>query len=630
MNLDSVFNVMTNDSFLVLDLLFKSTALLGVALLVTRLLRPASAAVRHFVWIVALLGCLALPILSLSGPRWTIDTFAMKPGHSSFHPVPKSEAASSRTSTKTDSPFLISTEAALLLPTTQKQTETKITSSSLALSASKAANDFHWIQPLGTGLTLLWLAGVFLLLSRLALMYVRLKLFSRTCTDLTSGPLFDGLQECCQELSGPSSVRLLVTEKNSMPMTWGIRRATILLPQQAHQWSENELRCTLLHELAHVSRRDCLTQLFVQLASALCWFNPLTWVASRSVLIERELACDDLVLQTGTRASDYADQLLQVVSRFQTQRLLQVAAVSMASRYGLTDRLKSILQETRDRRPVRQRTRLTIAFLFLSLTFVSGITQVSFTETATAQQADLNLPGVQQSQASSLVQQSIQEPLPPQVLSGKRRTPALVQNQPAPAVRSLNIVFAHDPGIGNYDGIVGRPNDVWNSVDIGTTAVDYTRYSDATPSTARLRITRHDGEWGIKGQSGIFQGYIYHNCQCVDLSTKVLDLPGGKYKIYVFAHGDAPDQNAEIELKVGNRVIGKKATASDGTWNYRNKPYQEGVQYVSFEFTKTAGEVLDIISHRADSGYSMFNAIQIVPLDKPVQTHTFPSLPGKR
>ena len=179
--------------------------------------------------------------------------------------------------------------------------------------------------------------------------------------------------------------------------------------------------------------------------------------------------------------------------------------------------------------------------------------------------------------------------------------------------RSLNIVFAHDPGIGHYDGIVGGPSDIWNFADIGTTAVDFTRFSDASPSSARLRITRHDGEWGITGQTGIFHGYIYHNCQCVDLETKVLDLAPGKYDLFVFAHGDAPDQNADIEVKVGEHIVDRQATASDGSWDFRTKPLREGLQFVSFKFKMTAGKELSIISHRADSGYSMFNAIQIVP-----------------
>jgi len=178
----------------------------------------------------------------------------------------------------------------------------------------------------------------------------------------------------------------------------------------------------------------------------------------------------------------------------------------------------------------------------------------------------------------------------------------------------LNIGFAFDPYQGNYDGVVGSPGDVWNFVDIGTTAIDYMRHPNATGSTARLRVSRHDGEWAVKGHSGIFKGYIYHNCQCVDLEATLLDLAPARYKAYVYAHGDAPNQNAKIEIVVGDRSIGQKATANDGTWGFQSKEFEEGVQFVSFEFDVPRGETVRIISHRDGSDYSMFNAIQLVPI----------------
>ena len=178
----------------------------------------------------------------------------------------------------------------------------------------------------------------------------------------------------------------------------------------------------------------------------------------------------------------------------------------------------------------------------------------------------------------------------------------------------LNIGFAHDPGAGHYDGVVGSSGDVWNFVSLGTTAKDFMRLSDMRPSTARLRISRHDGVWGIAGQSGVFHGYIYDNCRCKDLEVTILDLDPGRYRAFVYAHGDAPDQNANIELRIADESIGKKATANDGTHGYRSQPMTEGIQYVTFDFDVWRGNKVKFISHRDGSSYSMFNAIQIVPL----------------
>ena len=95
-------------------------------------------------------------------------------------------------------------------------------------------------------------------------------------------------------------------------------------------WSRERLRIVLLHEMAHIRRRDSLTQALAELAFCLYWFHPLVWLALRRLRAERERACDDLVLRAGTGASDYAAHLLAVARSFQSSEF-SPAAVSMAA-----------------------------------------------------------------------------------------------------------------------------------------------------------------------------------------------------------------------------------------------------------------------------------------------------------
>ena len=132
----------------------------------------------------------------------------------------------------------------------------------------------------------------------------------------------------------------------SMPMAWGIFRPSVLMPADADAWPDDRLRIVLLHELAHVKRRDCLTHLFAQVACAAYWFNPLAWMAVRRLRAERERACDDLVLAAGTRGSDYANQLLEIARVMQGGRfpgVLAGASLAMAHRSQLEGRLIAIL-----------------------------------------------------------------------------------------------------------------------------------------------------------------------------------------------------------------------------------------------------------------------------------------------
>lgn len=180
----------------------------------------------------------------------------------------------------------------------------------------------------------------------------------------------------------------------------------------------------------------------------------------------------------------------------------------------------------------------------------------------------------------------------------------------------INIVFGLDPGPGKYDGVVGKPKHKWNLVDVGMTRLGALKNSKGKKTSITLSMSANDGEWGIKGHEGIFHAYLYHNRRDVDLNVKFDSLPPGPYRIYVYAHGDHPDQNARIELKVGNESHGQKKTLHDGSWAFRRKELREGNQYVTFEFTVTADDPVCVTSHRDGSSYSMFNAIQILPLKK--------------
>src|SRR5690606_6299228 len=108
---------------------------------------------------------------------------------------------------------------------------------------------------------------------------------------------------------------------------------------------------------------DPLTHLLAQAACAIHWMNPLAWLAARRLRIERERACDDLVLAYGTSGPDYADQLLTIARTMRTGRLSAAtagASLAMARRSQLEGRLMSILDPTVPRTGV-SRTRVALA-----------------------------------------------------------------------------------------------------------------------------------------------------------------------------------------------------------------------------------------------------------------------------
>ena len=154
---------------------------------------------------------------------------------------------------------------------------------------------------------------------------------------------------------------------SAMPMAWGILRPSVLMPADADAWPAERLRIVLLHELAHVKRRDCLTHMLAQISCALYWFNPLAWMAARHLRTERERACDDLVLAAGTRGPDYADQLLEIARVMRSGRfpaLFGGASLAMAQRSQLEGRLMAILDPTVPRSGVSRLRTVAATLLF--------------------------------------------------------------------------------------------------------------------------------------------------------------------------------------------------------------------------------------------------------------------------
>lgn len=155
-------------------------------------------------------------------------------------------------------------------------------------------------------------------------------------------------------------VEVLRSAAIASPMTVGILRPRILLPDVA--WSPARLHAVLLHELGHVRRRDPLVQLAAQLACALYWWNPLAWLAAARLRIEREHACDDLVIAAGVRPSTYATDLLDVARAVSAQ----AGAIGMVDPSSTEARLRRILDASTTRRPVRARFRVAISAIALA------------------------------------------------------------------------------------------------------------------------------------------------------------------------------------------------------------------------------------------------------------------------
>src|SRR6185436_15980489 len=89
------------------------------------------------------------------------------------------------------------------------------------------------------------------------------------------------VDEVREELRITRHVSVRVTGATNVPAVTGFSRPVLLLPMDTAEWPLDVRRAVVLHELAHVVRRDALSQLVGQIACALYWFVPLAWYGAR-------------------------------------------------------------------------------------------------------------------------------------------------------------------------------------------------------------------------------------------------------------------------------------------------------------------------------------------------------------
>ena len=198
---------------------------------------------------------------------------------------------------------------------------------------------------------------------------------------------------------------------------------------------------------------------------------------------------------------------------------------------------------------------------------------------------------------------------------GKRSLPKPNKQPSKNAKRILNINFGMHPRDVPPGGVVGGPHDVWTLIDVGETTKKNLPMADGTSTKVCLRLSENDGEWGIPGAFDIYHAYLYHNARDVDLTLTLHNLPTGRYNVFVFAHGAAPEQNAAIEISTGDEVYKGKATINDGSMSFLSRKHKAGVQYVRYTIDVNKRKPVTIISYRDGSDLSMFNAIQLMRTD---------------
>jgi bla regulator protein BlaR1 len=179
------------------------------------------------------------------------------------------------------------------------------------------------------------------------------------------------------QLGIKKEVQIFISNRITTPLTIGFLKPLILMPIACiNNLSTTQLEAILLHELAHISRKDYLINLILSVLEPVLFFNPFVQKFSTQIANERENACDDLVIQFKYQPSVYAEALLQIAY---LQNTPAIAMAASKSKPELLQRVRRMVNKNYQSTNYRNQILLLllISVLFFSTTYLFPFNQLT-------------------------------------------------------------------------------------------------------------------------------------------------------------------------------------------------------------------------------------------------------------
>ncbi len=275
---------MNNFISIFLDVSIKSFVILALVFIFLPMIKNLSAASKHLVWTLTMTALLVLPVLSITLPELNLKILSENKVSKTVSRFVKNPVLS------VAKPKIIESKAKRIVKNPEKHifvpgnfhekqkgsfaTTVKSTFKNV-FTKIKSKNWIFWI-------IFAWVLGLSIFMLPIIFGLFCVGWITLKSEKIPKKQLSNSLLSIVNKVN--RKIYLRQCSKKSFltaPTTWGIFRPIILLPDNIKKYSEDCLRVILLHETAHISRFDWLTQLVSRLVCVIYWFNPLVWFANR-------------------------------------------------------------------------------------------------------------------------------------------------------------------------------------------------------------------------------------------------------------------------------------------------------------------------------------------------------------
>jgi len=278
----------------------------------------------HSIWQIALIGlCLFILLKCIPGrsahTRYTISTLALWT-------------------------TLVSALCTFIVMLPQQNNITELTSGIVMVtkrSVGIAAQLSAWLEARMPMMLTIWLGGVSILMLRLM---ISLGWVAHLRADSFSN---DQLQFTLDQITSRLKLKVKASASESRhiksPVTIGHLKPLILFPVGIiNQLTPGEVEAVLTHELAHIVRRDYLSNIIQSFIETLFYYHPVTWWISRMVRTERENRADDLAVSWCGDHLGYAKALI-TIQEMQTHAAPKLAIGFASDKGAMLARIQRIL-----------------------------------------------------------------------------------------------------------------------------------------------------------------------------------------------------------------------------------------------------------------------------------------------
>jgi len=326
--------------------------LAAFATLCNWLLRGLAARYLHSLWVITLVSCLVLPLLSCAPLTKTLW---------------RNQQMNAAVTAK---PIVISR---ILSPGVEEIASSNSEAPASSIKAEPAGRIFsrspiHVKPSIAEALLALY---VLLLLWRVAGLiraWRRTRVIVKSAYEFTFPERAQMIIQRCQTAIGSKRVRLLCSTKVPVPITFGLINPVVILPERLlHEIDEELLTTAIGHELIHVARRDYLANLIYEFIYLPLSFHPAAALVRRRIKQTRELCCDESVAAKLLRPDVYARSLVRMIGGAPPARRLAIdTTIGINESDILEVRIMSLLKTPK--LSSRRRALLLIAAVLLLLT----------------------------------------------------------------------------------------------------------------------------------------------------------------------------------------------------------------------------------------------------------------------